>query len=109
MMTAQHTYGFLALRHLIEVGVSYLVHRLTWPRRGRRLQERLDMPSVPQRHHQHFGSLDYQLLNDLGLQRSEIRAAEFGILPGDQALHHDMEAPSSDDNAVARSQPPSRA
>ena len=56
---------------------------------GRRLARRRSARRFPGQHHQHFGSLDDQLLDDLGLQRSEIRAAEFGVLPGDQALHHE--------------------
>lgn len=82
---------------LVEVGSTNLwrlvdfLHLSIWPRMGRRLQPRRDDRRTPcqtaYRPEQHFGSLDDQTLNDLGLQRSEIRAAEYGILPGEQALH----------------------
>ncbi len=44
--------------------------------------------------HHHFGSLSNQALADIGLQRSEMRAAEYGIMPPDQALAvaHDRKA-----------------
>lgn len=44
---------------------------------------------VRQIHHQHFGSLDDQMLADLGLQKSAMRAAEYGIMPSDQVLSID--------------------
>lgn len=78
----------MSLRHLIEVGCAGLIRRLKHFSLSRRLMRRQDIRAYPHRHQQHFGMLDDQLLDDLGLQRSEIRAAEFGILPGDQALHH---------------------
>lgn len=59
---------------------------------------------MPYRAEQHFGSLDDQTLNDLGLQRSEIRAAEYGILPGEQALHV-----AEPDSAVDGREDPERA
>ena len=34
----------------------------------------------------HFGSLTDQTLADIGLKRAEMRAAEYGIMPSDQAL-----------------------
>lgn len=37
-------------------------------------------------HHHHFGSLNDKVLADIGLQRSEMRAAEYGIMPPHQAL-----------------------
>lgn len=39
---------------------------------------------LAQRHH--FGSLNDQTLADIGLQRSAMRAAEYGIMPTDQVL-----------------------
>lgn len=36
--------------------------------------------------HQHFGSLNDQTLADIGLQRSAMRAAEFGVMPPEQVL-----------------------
>jgi hypothetical protein len=76
------------LRHFLETGLEGLACRLRSLGQGRRLDGRRGHSSASDRHEQHFGSLDDQLLSDLGLQRSEIRAAEYGILPGDQALHH---------------------
>lgn len=78
-----------SLRQVIEIGFTTLFRKLIPFRSGRRLTRRQRAALIPHRQQQHFGSLDDQLLNDLGLQRSEIRAAEFGILPGDQALHHE--------------------
>lgn len=76
------------LRRYVEMGLSRLVCRLTSFGQNRRLRGRHSSSPTADRHERHFGSLDDQLLSDLGLQRSEIRAAEYGILPGDQALHH---------------------
>jgi len=45
--------------------------------------------------HHHFGSLDDQTLADIGLQRSAMRAAEFGVMPPDQVL-----TIASEDNAA---------
>lgn len=45
--------------------------------------------------HQHFGSLNDQILADIGLQRSAMRAAEYGVMPRDQVL-----SISSDRNAA---------
>lgn len=36
--------------------------------------------------HQHFGSLNDQMLADIGLQRSMMRAAEYGIMPTNQVM-----------------------
>lgn len=36
--------------------------------------------------HNHFGSLDDQTLADIGLQRSAMRAAEYGVMPSHQVL-----------------------
>lgn len=74
----------LTLQHLAGQGFVNLIQRLTRFSPIRKSGKCLALA----RHQQHFGTLDDQLLNDLGLQRSEIRAAEYGILPGDQALHH---------------------
>lgn len=45
------------------------------------------MAAPPARPQSHFGSLDDRLLNDLGLERSAVQAAEYGLIPGDVALH----------------------
>ena len=74
----------LTLQHLAGQGFVNLIQRLTRCSPIRKSGTHLALVC----HQQHFGTLDDQLLNDLGLQRSEIRAAEYGILPGDQALHH---------------------
>lgn len=55
---------------------------------GLRSMHRQNMRPPGHHEQQHFGTLDDQLLQDLGLQRSQVRAAEYGILPGDQALNH---------------------
>jgi hypothetical protein len=43
----------------------------------------------------HFGSLDDLTLSDLGLSRGELRAAEYGVVPPNQALHLPKDAPSA--------------
>ncbi|MEM7042330.1 MAG: hypothetical protein AAF543_05925 [Pseudomonadota bacterium] len=96
-MSISHPAASSVLRHLALNALSGLLRLLTPFASGRRLSKRGDTQPFPNQHHQHFGSLDDQLLDDLGLQRSEIRAAEFGVLPGDQALHH--EAPKKDEQA----------
>lgn len=114
-MTTLHTPpGFWSTGHLIEIGLSGLwrlasLFRLsTLPRMSRRFRARRDdrqgSGHMPYRAEQHFGSLDDQTLNDLGLQRSEIRAAEYGILPGEQALHV-----AEPDSAVDGREDPERA
>jgi uncharacterized protein YjiS (DUF1127 family) len=51
----------------------------TWPPFAKWRRSRRD-------HHNHFGSLDDQTLADIGLKRSEMRAAEYGIMPSHQTL-----------------------
>jgi hypothetical protein len=82
-----------SLRHGFETGLATILRRLNPFKRGRRLDRRRSVASMPHRRWQHFGSLDDQLLSDLGLQRSDMRGAEYGILPGRQALHQDDAAP----------------
>lgn len=87
-----------SLRYMLDVAFAGLLCRVIPFRKGRRLTRRQVTGVHGQQ--QHFASLDDQLLNDLGLQRSEIRAAELGILPADQALHGSGEdALSHRDNA----------
>jgi uncharacterized protein YjiS (DUF1127 family) len=62
----------------------------TWPpfakwRRCRRL------------HHNHFGSLNDQTLADIGLQRSEMRAAEYGIMPAHRTRSMESSSPVAND------------
>ncbi|MGI9419922.1 MAG: hypothetical protein ACR2RA_19025 [Geminicoccaceae bacterium] len=104
-----HPPGHSSLRHMIETGLSNLAHRWLWPGRGRRLARRDGAAFLAHRRQQHFGSLDDQLLSDLGLQRSDIRGAEYGVLPGDQALHHEDDVVRRDDEIDAKSTPTSQA
>jgi len=76
------------LRHCIEAGLRGLAQRLRSIGQGRRRKNRSAPASMLHHREHHFGMLDDQLLSDLGLLRSDIRAAEIGILPPDQALHH---------------------
>lgn len=89
-MTYQ-SYAIVAssLRQTIEAVFAGLMRRLRSLGHGKRYIQRRDVASTAHLRERHFGSLDDQLLSDIGLQRSEIRAAEYGILPGDQALHCD--------------------
>jgi len=81
------------LRHGLETFFSAITHPLAalehrWRHARRTWMNHKQRP--------HFGSLDDQVLDDLGLQRSELIAAEYGILPADQALH----CPAGDDNRL---------
>jgi uncharacterized protein YjiS (DUF1127 family) len=87
-----------SLKHALETGFVNMVQWLIPFMRSRRLQRRAPLASVSHLEQQHFGSLDDQLLNDIGLQRSDIRAAEYGILPGDQALHQSDAPPAPEDD-----------
>jgi len=82
-----HRGVFFTLLHLAETSLARWSRRLLSVGHGRRQWQRGDVPASTHQQQQHFGSLDDQLLQDIGLQRSEIAAAEYGILPGDQALH----------------------
>ena len=77
------------LLQLVETSLLRWSRRLLSVGHSRRQWQRSDVPAATHQQQQHFGSLDDQLLQDIGLQRSEIVAAEYGILPGDQALHQD--------------------
>ena len=96
MASVTHTHRCWSLRHLFAIALSRLHRAVPWFIGGRRMVRRTDVQPIPNHAQHHFGSLDDQLLNDLGLQRSEIRAAEYGILPGDQALHHKNDTTSRD-------------
>ena len=87
----------LTLRHLFGRVFANFFHRLA----GFGSKRKRDAQPISHRCQPHFSALDDQLLADLGLQRSEIRAAEYGILPGDQALHHTETAQSPDDGDAA--------
>ena len=72
-----------------------------------RIRDRIDrrkrMAATPAKGQLHFGSLDDRVLNDLGLQRGKVRAAEYGLIPGDLALHH--QGKDAPDGAVAKMEP----
>jgi uncharacterized protein YjiS (DUF1127 family) len=87
MTTFHQTKDAVAARRAIDLivaGLSRLIACFN-PVPERRLRSRRGA-ARDARSQRHFGSLDDQTLNDLGLQRSELRAAEYGVLPGDQAL-----------------------
>lgn len=63
---------------------------------------RRDLSSPAQLKECHFGALNDQLLNDIGLQRSEMRAVEYGILPRNQALHDDRSGGEGGHQAQSR-------
>ncbi|MGI9500277.1 MAG: hypothetical protein ACR2P3_09575 [Geminicoccaceae bacterium] len=104
MTTLPYPRGSWSVRRLIEIGFSGLFHCLTWQKLNR-LQ---DNHPTPHRRQEHFSSLNDQVLDDLGLQRSEIRAAEYGIIPGDQALHHAQPKSAAYEGAAVRGQLRSR-
>jgi len=65
---------------------------LTIQLRLRRRDDRRKGVALPSLRTQfHFGSLDDRLLDDLGLQRGDVLAAEYGFVPGDLALHRQGE------------------
>ena len=86
-MSISHPVEPAAFRDMVLNALSALSRLLARFSSGRRLSRRQSARCHSAHRNQHFGSLDDQLLDDLGLQRSAIRAAELGVLPGDQALH----------------------
>lgn len=97
-----HRGVFCTLMHLVETSFARVSRRLMSVGHGRRQWPRKDVPASTHQQQQHFGSLDDQLLQDIGLQRSKIRAAEYGMLPGDQALHHGEGDQAGDKKEVRR-------
>ncbi|MGI9510502.1 MAG: DUF1127 domain-containing protein [Geminicoccaceae bacterium] len=94
-----------SLLQSIETRIFGLVLRLAPLKQIRRLLSRQDRKPERSRHQQQLSSLDDQILDDLGLQRSEVRAVEYGIIPRAQALDHKDQAldPSIDELTRKRS------
>lgn len=83
----RHIESFYLFRHFIETTITGFFCCIMSLRRNFRCRSQRNISLAAESHQQHFGSLDDKLLNDLGLLRGDMLAAEYGIIPGDQALH----------------------